>query len=88
MAHISRFDAGQIMSKHTLKTTTQVIIVGRLNGYPRKNRTCQALWEYDNIINGLDLPSYIDSFPPSIILVADQITSAPKIQRPIIGGLY
>lgn len=39
-----------------LKTTTQSLIVHKLNSYARKNKTCQALWEYDNIILLIDQP--------------------------------
>jgi TnpA family transposase len=46
-----------------LKTTTQSIIVGKLNAYARKNKTRRALWEYDNIIRSLYLLDYIDSPP-------------------------
>jgi TnpA family transposase len=44
-----------------LKTTTQSIIVHKLNSYARKNKTCQALWEYDNIISSLYLLDFVDS---------------------------
>jgi TnpA family transposase len=43
------------------KTTTQSIIVGKLNAYARKNKTRQALWEYDNIISSLYLLDFVDS---------------------------
>jgi Tn3 transposase DDE domain len=46
-----------------LKTTTQSIIVGKLSAYARRNKTRQALWEYDNIIRSLYLLDYIDSPP-------------------------
>jgi TnpA family transposase len=46
-----------------LKTTTQSIIVRKLNAYTRRNKTQQALWEYDNIIRSLYLLEYIDSPP-------------------------
>jgi TnpA family transposase len=45
------------------KTTTQSIIVGKLSAYVRRNKTRQALWEYDNIIRSLYLLEYIDSPP-------------------------
>jgi TnpA family transposase len=45
------------------KTTTQSIIVGKLSAYARRNKTRQALWEYDNIIRSLYLLAYIDSPP-------------------------
>jgi TnpA family transposase len=45
------------------KTTTQSIIVGKLSAYARRNKTRQALWEYDNIIRSLYLLKYIDSPP-------------------------
>ncbi len=44
-----------------LKTTTQSIIVHKLNSYERKNKTCQALWEYDHIIHSLYLLDFVDS---------------------------
>jgi TnpA family transposase len=44
-----------------LKTTTQRIIVHKLNSYARKNKTRQALWEYDNIISSLYLLDFVDS---------------------------
>jgi len=44
-----------------LKTTTQSIIVSKLNAYTRKNKTRQALWEYDNIISSLYLLDFVDS---------------------------
>lgn len=43
------------------KTTAQHIIVGKLNAFARKNKTRQALWEYDNIIRSLDLRDFVDS---------------------------
>nr|WP_237446662.1 transposase [Shimazuella alba] len=46
-----------------VKTTTQSIIVGKLNSYARKNKTKRALWGYDNIIRSLYLLNYIDSPP-------------------------
>ncbi len=46
-----------------LKTTTQSIIVGKLNAYARKNKTRQALWEYDNCISSRYLLEYVDSPP-------------------------
>lgn len=46
-----------------LKTTTQSIIVSKLSAYARKNKTRQALWEYDNIIKSLYLLDYVDSVP-------------------------
>jgi TnpA family transposase len=53
----------RIMLSLALKTTTQSIIVGKLSNYARKNKTRQALWEYDNIIKSLYLLDYIDSPP-------------------------
>jgi TnpA family transposase len=44
-----------------LKTTTQSIIVGKLSAYVRKNKTRQALWEYDNIFQSLYLLDFLDS---------------------------
>ena len=43
------------------KTTTQSIIVSKLSAYARKNKTRQALWEYDNIFQSLYLLSFVDS---------------------------
>ena len=45
------------------KATTQSIITGKLSSYARKNKTKQALWEYDNIIKSLYLLDYVDSPP-------------------------
>jgi TnpA family transposase len=53
----------RIMVSLALKTTTQSIIVSKLSAYARKNRTRQALWEYDNIIKSLYLLDYVDSVP-------------------------
>jgi TnpA family transposase len=53
----------RIFASLALKTTTQSIIVRKLNAYARKNKTQQALWEYDNIIRSLYLLEYIDSSP-------------------------
>lgn len=50
----------RIILSLAVKTTTQSIIVGKLNAYARKNRTKRALWEYDNIIRSLYLLDYID----------------------------
>lgn len=43
------------------KDTTQSIIVSKLSSHARKNKTCRALWEYDNIIRSLYLLDYVDS---------------------------
>lgn len=53
----------RIMVSLALKTTTQSIIVSKLSSYARKNKTRQALWEYDNIIKSLYLLDYVDSLP-------------------------
>ena len=53
----------RIFASLALKTTTQSIIVRKLNAYARRNKTQQALWEYDNIIRSLYLLDYIDSPP-------------------------
>ena len=45
------------------KATTQSIITGKLSSYARKNKTKQAIWEYDNIIKSLYLLDYVDSPP-------------------------
>jgi TnpA family transposase len=54
---------GRIIVSLAMKTTTQSIIVSKLNAYARKNKTRRALWEYDNIIKSLYLLDYIDSPP-------------------------
>lgn len=51
----------RIMVSLALKTTTQSIIIRKLSSHARKNRTQQALWEYDNIIRSLYLLDYLDS---------------------------
>jgi TnpA family transposase len=53
----------RIMVSLAMKTTTQSIIVSKLNAYARKNKTRRALWEYDNIIQSLYLLDYVDSPP-------------------------
>lgn len=53
----------RIILSLALKTTTQSIIIGKLSAYARKNKTKQALWEYDNIIKSLYFLDYIDSPP-------------------------
>jgi TnpA family transposase len=53
----------RIFASLALKTTTQNIIVRKLNAYARRNKTQQALWEYDNIVRSLYLLEYIDSPP-------------------------
>lgn len=53
----------RIFASLAVKTTTQSIIVRKLNAYVRRNKTQQALWEYDNIIRSLYLLDYIDSPP-------------------------
>jgi len=45
------------------KATTQSIIISKLSAHARKNKTKQALWEYDNIIRSLYLLDYVDSPP-------------------------
>ena len=50
----------RIMVSLALKTTTQSIIVSKLSAYARKNKTRQALWEYDNIIKSLYLLDFVD----------------------------
>jgi len=44
-----------------LKTTTQSVFVSRLSAFQRKNKTKQALWEFDNIIKSLFMLDYVDS---------------------------
>ncbi len=51
----------RIIASLALKTTTQSIIVRKLSSYSRKNRTKQALWEYNNILQSLHNLKYIDS---------------------------
>ena len=59
---VSEWDNIQrIMVSLALKTTTQNIIVGKLSSHSRKNKTQQALAEYDHIIRSLYLLNYIDS---------------------------
>lgn len=53
----------RIMVSLALKTTTQSIIVSKLSAYARKNKTRQALWEYDNIVSSLYLLDYVDRLP-------------------------
>lgn len=50
----------RIMVSLALKTTTQSIIVSKLSAYARRNKTRQALWEYDNIIKSLYLLDFVD----------------------------
>ena len=57
------------------KTTTQSIIVGKLSAYARKNRTRQALWEYDHILRSLYLLDFIDS--PPLRQNADSLLTTP-----------
>lgn len=51
----------RILLSLALKTTTQSVIISKLSAYRRKNRTKQALWEFDNIIKSLYLLDYADS---------------------------
>ncbi len=51
----------RIFASLALKTTSQHIIVRKLNAYARKNTTRQALWEYDRIISSRYLLRYVDS---------------------------
>lgn len=53
----------RIFASLALKTTTQSIIVRKLNAYTRRNKTCQALQEYDHIFRSRYLLDYIDSLP-------------------------
>ncbi len=53
----------RVMVSLALKTTTQSIIIRKLSSHKRRNRTQQALWEYDRIFQGLYLLDYIDSPP-------------------------
>ena len=51
----------RIMVSLALKTTTQNIIVRKLSAFALKNKTRQALWEYDHILRSLYLLDYMDS---------------------------
>ena len=51
----------RILLSLAMKTTTQSVIVSKLSTYRRKNRTKQALWEFDNIIKSLYMLDYVDS---------------------------
>ncbi len=53
----------RIFASLALKTTTQSIIVRKLNAYTRRNKTSQALQEYDHIFRSIYLLRYIDSPP-------------------------
>ncbi len=53
----------RIMVSLACKATTQSTIIGKLSAHARKNKTKQALWEYDNIIRSLYLLDYVDSPP-------------------------
>ena len=53
----------RILLSLALKTTTQSLIVGKLSAFARRNKTRQALWEYDHILQSLYLLNYIDSPP-------------------------
>jgi TnpA family transposase len=53
----------RIFASLALKTTTQSIIVRKLNAYARRNKTCQALQEYDHIFCSRYLLEYVDSPP-------------------------
>ena len=44
-----------------LKTTNQSTVVRKLNSYSRKNKTKEALWEFNRIIMSIYLLEYIDS---------------------------
>ncbi|MDA0681538.1 MAG: Tn3 family transposase [Proteobacteria bacterium] len=51
----------RILLSLALKTTTQSVIVSKLSAFQRKNKTKQALWEFDNIIKSLFMLDYVDS---------------------------
>lgn len=51
----------RIFASLALKTTTQSIIVRKLNAYARRNKTSQALRKYDHILRSLYLLEYADS---------------------------
>lgn len=53
----------RIILSLSLKSATQSVIISKLSSFARRNRTKQALWEYDNIIRSIYLLNYIDSLP-------------------------
>ena len=52
----------RIIASLMLKETTQSVIVKKLCSYTRKNKTKEALWEYDNILRSIYVLNYIDEF--------------------------
>jgi TnpA family transposase len=50
----------RVMASLVLKNTTQSVLVRKLCGTARKNKTKEALWEYDKIIRSNYLFRYID----------------------------
>ncbi len=67
------------------KTTTQSIIIGKLNAYARINKTRAALMEYDNIICSLYLLNYIDdpSLRRNVQKALNRIESYHQLRRSI-----
>ena len=43
------------------KTTTQSVLISKLSATKRRNRTLQALWEYDHLVASQYLLDYVDS---------------------------
>ena len=59
---VSEWDNVQrIVTSLILRETTQSIIVKKLCSYARKNKTKEALWEYDNIFRSIYLLNFIDN---------------------------
>jgi hypothetical protein len=75
-----------------LKTTTQSIIVRTLNSYARRNKTQQALWEYDNISRSLYLLKYIDSVVSGVSNIGTESVSSHYIRyedsRPYVFSAF
>lgn len=75
----------RIMISLAKKVTTQSIIVGKLSSHTSKNKTKQALWEYDAIIRSLYLLDYIDSLSlrRNIQKAVNRTESYHKLRRAI-----
>lgn len=80
----------RIMVSLALKTTTQSIIVGKLSAYARRNKTRQALWEYDNIIKSLYLLEYVGSVTlrQNVNLVLNRGESYHQLRRAVSYANY
>jgi TnpA family transposase len=50
----------RILASLALKNTTQSVLIRKLCSTPKKNKTKEALWEYDKIIRSIYLLRYID----------------------------